>query len=80
MVAADRGAGGGRGRLLELAFRIRAHPHWREHQPTPAARAALHRAAVASPDGGPEVVKKAVDGWLVVVPPGGVGPGHDERG
>ncbi|EFL19925.1 hypothetical protein [Streptomyces sp. C] len=65
-------------RLLQLSFRIRAHPYWRDHPPTRTARAALHRAAVTAPGGEPEIVKQVVDGRLVaVLPPA---QGQDARG
>lgn len=67
-------------RLLELAFRIRTHPYWREHPGTRAARAALYRAAVSAPGGEPEILKTMVDGQLVAsLPPAGATQGQDPR-
>ncbi|MEV6574883.1 hypothetical protein [Streptomyces sp. NPDC051577] len=57
-------------RLFRLSVRIGDHPYWREHPRSPAARVALHRAAVAAPGGEPSVEKRVVDGRLTTLPPG----------
>ncbi|MCX5078764.1 hypothetical protein OHA84_37950 (plasmid) [Streptomyces sp. NBC_00513] len=57
-------------RLFHLSVRIGEHPYWRKHPRTPAARVALHRAAVAAPGGEPAVEKRVVDGRLITLPPG----------
>ncbi|THA33735.1 hypothetical protein [Streptomyces sp. A1547] len=64
--------------LLRLRRQIRRHPYWREHPWTWPAREALHRAAVTAPGGEPEIVKKVVDGRMVVIlPPAGTAQGQD---